>query len=312
VRRHVAQVRSERERLAGRLAGWGVAACPSQANFLLADFGPRAPFVHRALVAQGILVRDFTARPGLEGALRISLPGDEALFGRLVAALELILAPQALLFDLDGVLADVRESYDACVAATAASFGVRVGPEDIAAARQAGDANNDWVLTLRLVLAGGGRADLEGVRERFQASYAGNGASGLRDRERLLLPAAVLERLAMRLPLGLVTGRPREEAERFLGRQGIAGVFGAIVALGDAPPKPAPEPVRLALERLGVSRAWLAGDTPDDMRAAAGAGVLPIGVVPPGGDAGAWGSALGGAGAAWTLGGAGAIAGLLP
>ena len=40
----------------------------------------------------------------------------------------------------------------------------------------------------------------------------------------------------------------------------------------DAPPKPDPQPVRLALARLGVERAWLVGDTPDDMRAARAAG----------------------------------------
>jgi phosphoglycolate phosphatase-like HAD superfamily hydrolase len=50
----------------------------------------------------------------------------------------------------------------------------------------------------------------------------------------------------------------------------------------DAPAKPDPAPVRLALERLGVQRAWMLGDTPDDLVAAKAAGVLPVGVVPPG------------------------------
>jgi phosphoglycolate phosphatase-like HAD superfamily hydrolase len=49
----------------------------------------------------------------------------------------------------------------------------------------------------------------------------------------------------------------------------------------DAPLKPDPAPVRLALARLGVKAAWMFGDTPDDVRAARGAGVLPIGVCAP-------------------------------
>jgi phosphoglycolate phosphatase-like HAD superfamily hydrolase len=35
---------------------------------------------------------------------------------------------------------------------------------------------------------------------------------------------------------------------------------------------------------MGVSRAWMLGDTPDDLAAAKGAGVVPIGVIAPGDD----------------------------
>lgn len=48
--------------------------------------------------------------------------------------------------------------------------------------------------------------------------------------------------------------------------------------------KPDPGPVRLALARLGVDRAWMLGDTSDDLVAARAAGVVPIGVVAPGDD----------------------------
>ena len=94
-----------------------------------------------------------------------------------------------------------------------------------------------------------------------------------------------MERLAARLPLGIVTGRPRAEAQWFLERTGIAHLFGTVVAMEDAPAKPDPAPVRLALERLGVRRAWMVGDTPDDMHAAAQAGVLPFAVAAPGDEA---------------------------
>jgi phosphoglycolate phosphatase-like HAD superfamily hydrolase len=35
---------------------------------------------------------------------------------------------------------------------------------------------------------------------------------------------------------------------------------------------------------MGVTRAWMLGDTPDDLTAARAAGVVPIGVVAPGDD----------------------------
>jgi HAD superfamily hydrolase (TIGR01549 family) len=71
---------------------------------------------------------------------------------------------------------------------------------------------------------------------------------------------------------------------RFLEEQGVADLFSALVCMEDAPPKPNPAPVLLAMERLGVSTAWMVGDTPDDLRAARAAGVLPIAVTAPGDD----------------------------
>jgi phosphoglycolate phosphatase-like HAD superfamily hydrolase len=103
------------------------------------------------------------------------------------------------------------------------------------------------------------------------------------------------------LPLAVVTGRPREEARWFLGREGVANLFRTVVCMEDAARKPDPAPVRLALTRLGVCRAWMVGNTPDDVRAAAGAGVVPLGVVAPGDDLSVTTSALADAGAARVL-----------
>jgi phosphoglycolate phosphatase-like HAD superfamily hydrolase len=50
-----------------------------------------------------------------------------------------------------------------------------------------------------------------------------------------------------------------------------------MVCMEDAPAKPDPASVRLACSRLGVERAWMVGDTPDDIAAARAAGVVPIG-----------------------------------
>lgn len=99
LRAHVTRVREERAALTARLVALGVAPLASQANFVFADFGPgpgprpgpRAALVRAGLAAVGVLVRDFPSRPGLESALRITLPGDPAQFQRLCAALETVL-----------------------------------------------------------------------------------------------------------------------------------------------------------------------------------------------------------------------------
>ncbi|HYX82874.1 MAG TPA: HAD-IA family hydrolase, partial [Gemmatimonadales bacterium] len=213
-----------------------------------------------------------------------------------------VLAPQAIIFDLDGVLADVRESQRAAMIATAATFGVPVTMQDIEDALRAGDAANDWIVTQRLIAARGMQVDLATVTARYQTLYLGDGrAPGLRVRERAIVRREVLERLAARLPLAVVTGRPREEARWFLERERMADLFRAVVCMEDAPRKPDPAPVRLALARLGVRRPWMIGNTPDDVRAAVGAAAVPLGIVAPGDDIATTAAALRDAGAAHVL-----------
>ena len=299
---HVKRSREGRELLMDILAHLGATPVPSQGNFVFADFGERAALVQDGLASLGIRVRRFPHRPEIATGIRMTVPQGGEEMERLRTGLDTVLAPQALLFDLDGVLADVEDSYRRCVLETAASFGVPVTRPDLEIAVLAGDANNDWVLTQRILRAGGLEVPLDDVTERFQEIYLGTSEKpGLRESERLLVGRDVLERLAARLPLGIVTGRPREEATWFLEKTGTSDLFGAAVCLEDGPLKPDPQPVRAAVLRLGVQRAWMVGDTPDDLRAAAAAGVVPFGIVAPGDDPSKAASALHQAGAAAVL-----------
>jgi histidinol-phosphate aminotransferase len=278
----VARVREEREALAGQLRALGFAVPPSQGNFVLAR-GPRAGWLWTALRALGIAVRAFPGRPGLGDALRITCPGEPLAFARLGRAIDAALAPDALLFDLDGVLADVSGSYRAAIVGTAASYGVELDAHAIRAAKAAGDANNDWELTRRLLAARGVEAPLDEVTARFEALYQGGpGRPGLRETERPLLDAAAWEALAARRPIGVVTGRPRADAEHFLAAHGLLPACRVLVCMEDGPRKPDPFPIRRALEGLGARHAWYLGDTRDDLEAARAAGAVPIGVVAPG------------------------------
>jgi HAD superfamily hydrolase (TIGR01548 family) len=256
--------------------------------------------VWRGLGALGISVRRFPGRTDLDGWLRITLPGDEANFNRLKHGLQTVLDPGAVLFDMDGVLADVSESYRRAIIETAAAWGVELTPEDVAHAKSRGNANNDWELTRRLLEKHGVEAGLDEVTERFESLYQGtDDTPGLRRHETLRIGRAGLERLAAGRPLGVVTGRPRSDALRFLEDQGIEDLFATVVCMEDAPPKPDPAPVHLAVERLGVSTAWMVGDTPDDLRAASAAGVLPVGLAATKDDPEMAEHALRSAGAAW-------------
>lgn len=280
----VDQVKRERTELTSLLAGLGTRPLSSQANFVLTECDD-VDWLVSASASQGIGLRRFSGRPGLESVARITLPGDVADFERLTETLGAILEPEAIVFDLDGVLADVSRSQIVAIIETARSFGVDLSLADVEFAKGRGEANDDWALTQLLCAERGVDPGLSVVTDRFETIYQGdNGKPGVKENEVALVDTATWRRWAKRLPLAVVTGRPRADADEFLDRFGLQGAIGALVTREDAPLKPDPAPVRLALERLGVRRAWMLGDTPDDIAAARHAGVIPIGVIAPGDD----------------------------
>jgi histidinol-phosphate aminotransferase len=279
-----AGVTERRERLIALLDELGCEPLPSQGNFVLAtEVDPS--WLVPAAASLGIGLRSFGDRPELARCVRITVPPSENDFVRLEKALRVVLTPQALLFDMDGVLADVKDSFRAAIVATAATFGVTVSETDIAAAKARGNASDDWELTRGLCASAGVDIPHETVRERFETFYqGGNGRGGLKVRERLLVTSDVLASWSKRFALGIVTARPRRDAVEFLDRFEVGGFFSTVVTREDAASKPDPAPVRLALSRLGVERGWMFGDTVDDLTAARRAGVVPIGVAVPGDD----------------------------
>lgn len=276
----VDRVRRERAELQADLTRWGARPLPSQGNFVFAHCAD--PWWARdALAGLGIAVRWIPPDGDFPAGLRITCPSDEADFRRLQTALHAVLAPEALLFDLDGVLADVSQSYRAVMQAVLDFYGVTIQRDEIAAAKLEPDANDDWELTGRLLQRHGVAVSLDEVTQRFEALYQGTLESpGLWTRETLLPAPELLDQLAAKLPLAVVTGRPRADAWRFLERHGLARRFHAVICREDAPLKPDPAPVRLALQKLSVRRAWLIGDASDDLRAARAAGVVPVGFLP--------------------------------
>jgi HAD superfamily hydrolase (TIGR01548 family) len=273
-------VRSERSRLTLRLRELGARVQTSQANFVLAEVSDPL-WLRDACASLGIAVRAFPGKPLLERSVRISCPGEERAFQRLEAALACALAPEAILFDMDGVLADVSRSYRVAIQETVRAFGGSVDAQTVTRAKQAGSANDDWELSRRLLARQGIDVPLEEVTRCFERVY---NERGLYRNEELCVDRLRLQQWSLVRPLGIVTGRPRRDAERFLRQHDIQNCFRQVITREDAPLKPDPAPVMLAMQRLGVRTAWLLGDTPDDIVAARRSGVLPLGVCAPGED----------------------------
>ena len=89
--RYVAQVRQGREELQQEFSHWGLPYWPSQANFLLANFGPLKTAFIQSMRARGVLVRDRSRDPGCQNCVRITL-GTTEQTARLLKALRETLA----------------------------------------------------------------------------------------------------------------------------------------------------------------------------------------------------------------------------
>jgi HAD superfamily hydrolase (TIGR01549 family) len=93
---------------------------------------------------------------------------------------------------------------------------------------------------------------------------------------------AVLERLARTYPLGLVTSRSESAAQAFLEQCELGGYFQTVVSAFSAPRiKPHPAPIALAAAQLGVpvEGCVMVGDTTVDIVAGRRAGAQAIGVL---------------------------------
>ncbi len=197
-----------------------------------------------------------------------------------------------LVFDMDGVLVDVTESYRETIAQTVQHFtGLRIGNQRIQEVKNEGGWSDDWKLSHHLITTAGVDVPFEAVRERFQELFLGNGEDGLMRRERWIAQPGKLESLYQRFRFAVFTGRPREEARMTLDRFAPELVFDPIIAMHDVENhKPAPDGLLYILKHQGASPApdprplapaYYIGDTVDDARSARDARVPFIGIAAP-------------------------------
>ncbi len=272
----------EKEFLIREIKKTGLKTRDTETNFLLAETGWLTNYVFKKLLENRISVRNMDNYYLLNGHIRITV-GRHSNNLSLLKSLKKILPLQALLFDMDGVLVNVEDSYRLTIKKTVEFFTKeKVPDEEIQEYKNMGGYNNDWDLTEALILKRNAAVNKAEIIGKFQQLYLGSGNTGFINNESLIIDPEILKEFSGRYKLGIVTGRPAVEAEYTLKRFGIRRYFKSLVALEDTLPgksKPNPFGINFAKKELKVSRAVYLGDAVDDIIAAEAADVVPAGII---------------------------------
>ena len=183
---------------------------------------------------------------------------------------------QMLVFDMDGVLVDVTESYRETIVKTVEHFtGKTISRDSIQDYKNQGGWNNDWMLSQKICRDLGVEIPYTTIVEYFNHLFLDQ---GMIHRERWLPRDGLLDRLGERFEFAIFTGRTTEEAEITLQREGVRDRFLLVSANDVESEKPAPDGLlKIAAMHPGKKLLYI-GDTVDDARCAKAAYVPFIGI----------------------------------
>ncbi len=172
---------------------------------------------------------------------------------------------KAVIFDVDGVIVDVRNSYHKAIKETVEFFyGKEISFEEIKRIKYEKVINNDWDVTAEILKKYGIEVNYKKLVDKFTEIYM-----NYKDKETLLLSPALFYRLNKEgVPLGIVTGRPKEDLLFVFNRFGLGKFFSVTIDEDDIWDKnlrkPHPFPLHLCMEALKVKEAVYIGDSPAD------------------------------------------------
>lgn len=193
---------------------------------------------------------------------------------------------KAIIFDIDGVLADVSNSYRLAIKKTAEFFLGRIlTMQDVDNIKNRG-INDDYDAAEILIRENGGDFRKEVVVKKFQEYYLGRKFDGFLKNEKMIISEKTLKSLK-KYKLAIFTGRPKLEANFFLDRFKVKKYFKEVVARENVTEaKPSPEGLLKIMKKLNVknNEVVYVGDNLADLNAAKNAEVEFIGVCAPGSD----------------------------
>jgi HAD superfamily phosphatase len=193
--------------------------------------------------------------------------------------------PEILIFDVDGVLVDVRQSFWRSALETMRYLtGKRVAWAEFYKWKNKPGNNDDWRMVSNWATAIGRPTTYEEAREAFQRFYWDfDGRSGNVRREKMLVTPKQVEGWAQRFELNLFTGRTRREFTHSFERWPGTPHFRTVVTMDDvARKKPYPDGLLKILGKRDPGSALYLGDNVDDGLAAQAARVPFMAILPEG------------------------------
>lgn len=208
-----------------------------------------------------------------------------------------------IIFDIDGVIRDVGQSYRRALADTVEKYtnqAYRPTPSDIDDLKGEGVWNNDWEASQELIYRyyeqrGGDRLtldlDYKTLVDFFQSRYRGQNWDGYITTEPLLVTPAYFDSLtAAGIPWGFFSGATRGSAEYIL-KHRLGLTDPVLFSMEDGPGKPDPTGLFQVMETLAPGSdapVFYAGDTVGDMHTVTLARqeggerpLVAIGILPP-------------------------------
>ena len=185
------------------------------------------------------------------------------------------LDPKILIFDVDGVLVDVRETYWRSGLETIRHLtGKRPTWAEFHQWKRMPGNNDDWRMVSRWATALGVPTSYDEARIAFAPFYWGHdGQPGNVEKEKLLVTPKLIECWAKGRELNLFTGRTRQEFTWTFDKWPAVRAFRTIITMDDAKRKPHPEGLRIILAGRDPRTALYLGDNVDDALAAKAARV---------------------------------------
>jgi HAD superfamily hydrolase (TIGR01548 family) len=184
--------------------------------------------------------------------------------------------PDILIFDVDGVLVDVRETYWRSAVETIRQLtGKRVTHAELHRWKGQPGNNDDWQMVANWATALGRATSYAEARDAFGQFYWGTDSKpGNVRREKIIVTPAQIARWAARFELNLFTGRNRREFEYTFAKWPGTRHFRTVITMDDvAKMKPHPEGLYNILGKRDPATALYLGENIDDALAAREAGV---------------------------------------
>src|SRR5882672_5447507 len=190
--------------------------------------------------------------------------------------------PEILIFDVDGVLIDVKETFWRSALQTVEKLtGKKATWAELHKWKRQPGNNDDWMMVSRWATAKGVPTTYEAAREAFQPFYWGsNDRPGNVAREKWLITPKLVEKWARQRELNLFTGRTRREFAYSFERWPAAKYFRKVVTMDDAPKKPNPHGLLEILGKRDPETALYLGDNVDDALSAQAARVPFMAILP--------------------------------